>query len=104
MKKVICILLLSLLHACNFTDETRDLSGGWEFVDEGHAYKVLDGGSVFIPWEVIEYGDNNDFIIAAQKPIEDCFLGEGIRSRINMERTRRIIGSSGTRKNYSWAQ
>jgi hypothetical protein len=60
---------------CNPSDETKQLSGGWMFVSESMTDRVLDGGNIFIPCEVTHYGYNNDFIIAAQKPAKECFLG-----------------------------
>jgi hypothetical protein len=64
------------MQSCNVSDERNNLSGGWEFVSESKHDKVIDGGKKHIPCEVIAYGFNDEFILAAQKPTEDCFLGK----------------------------
>lgn len=69
------ISLCLTLSYCNLSDETKKLSGGWTFVSESKTDKVIDGGNIFIPCEVTHFGYNNDFIIAAQRPANDCFLG-----------------------------
>lgn len=62
--------------SCNFSDEVRELNGGWKFVSESKHDRAIDGGDIHIPCEVLQYGDNENFIIAAQKPTADCFLGK----------------------------
>lgn len=76
MKKLLILLFIVVLTSCNFSDETRTLSGGWTFVSEARHDRVIEGGNIFIPCEVIKYGYNKDFIVAAQKPTEECFLGK----------------------------
>jgi hypothetical protein len=71
-----CFVIFMALSSCNLSDETKELSGGWLFVSESKTDKVIDGGYAFIPCEVTHYGYNIDFIIAAQKPTRECFLGK----------------------------
>ncbi len=91
MRKLLLISIIVVLSSCNFSDETRSLSGDWTFVDEGHLNRVIDGGKNHIPCDVIKYGYNNDFIIAAQKPTEDCFLGKDTS-----------VYKAGKNKTYYW--
>jgi hypothetical protein len=75
--RTICFLtLFAFFSSCNLSDETKQLTGGWMFVDEGRRDKVIDGGTNYIPCEVIKYGYNDEFIIAVQRPVENCFLGK----------------------------
>lgn len=75
MKKYFISLIL-ISFSCNPSDEVTSLSGGWKFVSEGKYDRAIDGGNQIIPCEVVEYGYSNDFIIAAQRPAKDCFLGK----------------------------
>ena len=76
MKIKYFILLFIISFSCNPSDEVNTLSGGWMFVSEGRNDRVIDGGNQIIPCEVIEYAYSDNFIIAAQKPTKDCFLGK----------------------------
>ena len=66
MKKLTLIYILTILSSCNFSDETRELSGDWTFIDEGDFNKVIDKGKIHIPCGVTQYGYNDDYIIVAQ--------------------------------------
>ena len=69
------LFALFIFASCNLSDERRNLSGDWEFVDEGRQDRAIDSYKHHIPCNVIEYGYDDNFIIAAQKPTSDCFLG-----------------------------
>ncbi len=73
---MILLFLIVAVCSCNFSDEVRELKGGWKFVSESKHDKAIDGGDMHIPCEVLQYGDNDNFIIAKQKPTDDCFLGK----------------------------
>ena len=74
MKKKLTVILIAMLTSCNFSDETTKISGGWTFAIEGKHDKVISKGNKYIPCEVVAYDDNDDFIIAKQKPMKECFF------------------------------
>jgi hypothetical protein len=78
--KLLFLTLFATTQSCNLSDETRKLSGGWVFVHESKTDKVIDGGNLFIPCQVTHYGFNSDFIVAAQKPSNECFLGKDLNT------------------------
>ena len=67
--------LLIVMSSCNSSD---DLSGDYTFSGKGggqdYIYHTMSGqNGKIIPCEVIAYAYNDQFIIAAQEPRDDCF-------------------------------
>jgi len=66
------------------SDSVQELSNGYIFVGEGagNEFIVRSGDNYenfVIPCSVVSYNYNEDFIIAAQRPNNDCFLEEDER-------------------------
>ena len=78
--QIVILIVLILFTSCNLSDDTKKLSGGWLYVSESTLDKVIDGGYAYIPCEVTHYGFDADFIIAAQKPSKECFLGQDVNN------------------------
>ena len=77
MKIITFIFVIIIFSSCNFSNEKRVLSGGCCFYSDGRPNDVIAiNKDCFIPCQIIKYGYNNDFIIAAQNPQKDCFLGK----------------------------
>jgi hypothetical protein len=75
MTRRFTFLVLFTVSSCNFSDDTKQLSGGWTFVTESEEGKVIVNGQKTVPCKVVQYGYNDDFIVALQKPTKDCFVG-----------------------------
>jgi len=81
MKKITClIILISWIYGCQ-TDTYEKVSGEYYFYEEGLHQTViikdgLDYHDKLIPCEILSYDYNNDYIIAAQKPLLPCFIGK----------------------------
>lgn len=83
-KRIFHIILLS---SCSLSDETKTLSGGWVLAFESKHDVVIDEGARFVPCQVMKYGYDDNFIVAEQKPTEECFRGKDTNSYPDMQST-----------------
>ncbi len=61
------------------SDYDKALTGEYHYIEEGsHQYAIWHMGKEFekfIPCEILSYDYNEEFIIAAQRPVNPCFIG-----------------------------
>ncbi len=69
MKILVSIMVVLFMYSCSMSDDDEDLPNNWKYIRESGTDITIFKSSndkLFIPYTVIEYKNNNEWLIACQ--------------------------------------